>query len=335
MQKIDKILNRNIDELNSVYIVYGEEKYLLEEFEEKFIEKFIPKEDQDFNLSFLSDDKEEFIKTLNNMVKTVPLMSGKRFIITYCDKFFMKKNNEDEKLIKILQEVPQQTIIIILINGVIDKRLKINKKLKDKVKYVELNPPRYQKLDRWIKNKFTKEDKHIDKKSINLLEDMFNNNLQRLSNEIEKIIIYNYNRKNIRYDDILKVISRDRLLEDDTIFKLTDALAEKKKKKVLILLNEMIKANESPILILAMIYRQLKLLLKVKVLKSEGMGYKKIASELSQHPYPVKKCYYQSKNFSEEELEILMERFLKANYEMLTGKYEKQKMALEMALLKI
>lgn len=333
MADIDKILNKEKGNLKSVYLIYGSEKFLLENMVDKFLEKFVPEEIRGFNLTFLEDDHSQFVKSLKNKVKTLPVMSQKRFVIVNCSEFFKSKNSQDKSLIKLFNDFPETTVLLIVVNGKIDKRIKINKEVKKIGKIIELEPPKYKNLDKWIKNKFADYDKQVGRKAVALLEDMFNNNLQRLESEIEKIITYNFNNDLIRYRDIKKVISRDRLLEDNIIFSLTDALSEKKKKKAVKILNEMINQGESPLMILAMIVRQLRLLLQVKVLKIEGKKHKKIAKILKQHPYPVKKCYYQSDNFSEEGLEMLLERFLEANHDIVTGKYKNEKMALELALL--
>ena len=335
MAVIDKILKKQKDNLKPVYLIYGSEKYLLEKFLDKFLDEFVTEEIRGFNLTFLEDDEAEFVQNLKSKVNTLPVMSEKRYIVARCNNYFTSKSSQDKDLLKLINNFPDTTILLIIVEGKIDKRIKINKNIKKIGKIAELQPPKYNDLDRWIKEKFSAYDKKVGKKAVALLEDMFNNNLQRLENEIKKIVTYNIDRDLIRYENIREVISRDRLLEDNIIFSLTDALSEKKKKKAVKILNEMINAGDSPMMILAMIVRQLRLLLQVKVLKKKGKNYKRIAKILKQHPYPIKKCYSQGDNFTEKELEKLMERFLEANHDIVTGKYKNKKMALEMALLEL
>jgi DNA polymerase-3 subunit delta len=333
LSKIDKILKKKRDKLNPVYLIYGSERYLLENFLEKFLDRFVPDEIRGFNLTFLEDDDTNFVSKMKSMVYTLPTMSPKRFVIARCNNFFKSKNSQDEDLINVFDDFPEKTILLLLVNGKIDKRIKVNKTVKKIGNIVELNPPKYNNLDQWIKNRFNDYDKKVGRKAIKLLEEMFNNNLQRLEKEIEKIVTHSIDQELIRYEDIRDVISRDRLLKDNIIFSLTDALSEKKKNKAISTLNEMMNSGDSSLMILAMIVRQLRLLLQVKVLKKKGNNYKKIAKILKQHPYPIKKCYSQGDNFTEDELELLLERFLKANHDIVTGKYSNKKMALELALL--
>ncbi|MFW6269262.1 MAG: DNA polymerase III subunit delta, partial [Bacillota bacterium] len=195
--------------------------------------------------------------------------------------------------------------------------------------------PRYKKLDSWIVEKFKEKNKKVDKKSINLLEHMFNNKLDRLNSEIEKIVTCFPEKELINFKDIKKIISKDRLLKQNIIFDFVDALSKKEKGKAIKILNEMIEAGEIPLMILAMVTRQIRLLLSVKELKNQGNSSQKIADILNEHPYPIKKCYRFSDNFTVEELEILLERVLETNLDMVTGKYDNNKIALEMTLLEI
>ena len=335
MSQIKNILNKNLTELKSIYLVYSKEKYLLENFIEKFELKFISEEVRDFNLSFLDDDDPDFVKKLISNSKTLPTFTEKRFIIANCKNYFVKKSSEDNKLISLFDNFPETTILIILVEGKIDKRIKLNKTIKKEGKIIELNPPKYNNLDKWIEDKFKENKKNIDKRGIKLLEEMFDNNLRLLENEIEKIVSCYFDKKYINLEDIKKIISRDKTMRENTIFSLTDALSERDKERALIIFNEMIKNGENSLMILSMIARQLRLLIQVKELKEKGYRHKKIASILNEHPYPIKKCFYQGDNFNSEELEVLLERFLEANVDILTGKYNDKKVALEMAMLNI
>ena len=330
-----KILNKNLKELESIHLIYSNEKYLLEEFRKKFENEFISEDIRDFNLNYLDDDKSNFVQSLASKSKTLPTFAEKRFIIANCKNYFLNKSSEDNKLTRLFNDFPTKTILLLLVNGEVDKRLKVNKAVKNNGVILKLNPPKYQNLDNWIRKKFQEKGKSVDKAGINLLEEMFSNNLQLLENEIEKIVSCFLKKKSITKKDIRKIISRDSSLKENVIFSLTDALSERNKEKAVTLFNEMIVNGENPLMILSMIKRQIRLLIQVKELKNKGYKHKKIASILKEHPYPIKKCFYQVDNFQAEELDILLERFLEANLDILTGKYKEKKVAIEMAILNI
>ena len=132
----------------------------------------------------------------------------------------------------------------------------------------------------------------VDSKlGIKILEKMFNNNLQQLDSEIDKICTYIDEKKKVELKDIKKVISRDRRLKENEIFELLDAISNRKKQKSVYLYQHMITSGKVPQIIFAMITRRMKLMLIIKDLKAQGMNPKAIANKIEQHPYPVKKIY--------------------------------------------
>lgn len=334
MSEVDKIINKIKKDFKPVYLVYSEEEYLLKEFKDKFINTFIDQKIRDFNLTKI-DDQENFAKKIKNYILTVPMTGSTRYIIARCENYFVNKNKDDGLLISLLEKFPKTAVLLVLIQGSIDQRLKINKTLKKTGEIIKLEAPRYQQLDKWIQKKFTDNNKRIEQKGIKFLEHMFNNNLQRLDKEIEKIITCYYEKDIINYQDIRKIISKDRLLEDNVIFSFLDAMSGKEKGKSLKILDEMIRAGEHPLKIVAMIGRQIRLLMCVKELKEKGYSPDRAAKILDEHPYPIKKCFSYCDNFQQQELEVFLENILEANYDLVTGKYIDRKMALELTLLKI
>ncbi|MFW5996210.1 MAG: DNA polymerase III subunit delta [Halanaerobiaceae bacterium] len=334
MNEVDKIINKEKSNLAGIYLVHSEESYLLDEFKNKFLKEFVPEDIRGFNLTFL-DDGQLSAGRLKNAVSTLPVMADRRYVVVKTGEYFTGKSPEDERLSKLFKNFPSGAVLLILVEGKIDGRLSINKTVKKKGKVFQLQSPRNRELDTWIKQKFAAEGKNVEPRGVKLLEEMFNNKLQRLDSEISKIVTYCGEIKTISYEDIREVISRDRLLEENIIFDFTDALGEKRPDKALEILREMVKVGEEPFRILGNIVWQLKLLLQVKDLKDRGQSPKQIASRLGMHPYPVKKTYGRCANFSQAELERILERFLQANLEMTTGKYDEKQVPLEMAIMDI
>ncbi len=324
MSKLKKI------NLKPVYLIYGEDNYLIDNYIEEFLKK-IP----DSHTVYLDDGEEDFLKKLNKSITTIPLMSNKRVIISNCNKYFTAAQKNDKLLRKILNKLNDQVVLLIIVKGKINKRLGVVNDIKKAGKLINLKPPRYKQLDKWIRERFKEQGKTIDSKSLKLLEHLFNNQLQRLDSEIEKICVYNINKKNLNYNDIKDVVSKDRMLADNVIFSFVDALCMRQKKKALILLKEMLKDGEVPLRILANIVWQMKLLIQVKELKEKGNNIKGIAKTLKQHPYPVEKAFKKCENFTEEELEIILEKLLQANVDIVSGKYNNPKISLEMMIHQI
>ncbi|MFP4662624.1 MAG: DNA polymerase III subunit delta [Halanaerobiales bacterium] len=331
MGKLNDILNSSLEQLKPLYVISSEDRYILASFKEKFEEKFIEEGIRGFNYTYL-EEVEDFPVVLKNQANTPPMMAEKRFIIARTENYFSSKQSKEELLIGLFNNFPETTILVILVAGKINNRLKIVSEAKKVGEVITASAPKFADLDKWIMAEFRRRGKHIDKTSVNFLEQMFSNNMQRLESEVEKISLYKSEDDRINLDDILQIVSKDRLIEDNLIFSLTDAMMSRKTGEAIKILKQMIHGGAIPLVVLGTMIWQIRLLLSVKVLKEEGNNIRQIAKRLKSHEYPVKKCYSYSNNFSERELEDMLEGFLEANNSIVTGKYDPE-MALELAII--
>lgn len=316
-----------------LYYIYAENSYLRNKFKEEFIEKFVPEAIRDFNLSYVNYG-EEYLKRLSNAVQTPPMGAEKRFVISHFEEDNSLNKDEKKKLLKIFKNINPSTTLVFLTANKVDKRRKFFLTLKEIAVYQEFETPRYRDLDQWIRSRFKEYNKKIDTKSLKMLENMFSNKLELLNSEIEKIVTRYPNKEKITYYDIKDIISREKFIEDEEIFNFLDLIGDKKTDQALLTLKEMLSEGVYPLYLLTMLKNQIELLMQVKFYSQYTNNNKKIAKKLDKHPYPVKKAMQRSRNFSQKELEKILEEILRANYHFLTGYYPDQNTALEMIIIK-
>ncbi len=329
----EKILNKEIDNLNMINLVYCENDLLLNNFKKNFIDKFVAEDVRDFNLSYVENDN-CFVENLIARVNTLPVGTKKRFIIAKTENYFIKKSAKDNKLIGLFNNFPETSCLLMLVkSNKVDFRTKLNKTIKKNGEIIKLDLPKYNNLDQWIKKRFQSSQKRIDQSGVKFLEHMFNNRLLMLDQEIEKTITHFYEKDYLTLEDLQQIISKDRLVEDREIFNFLDMIGEKKKERALISLKEMYNDGLHPLQLLASLTNQVELLMQVKFYKNKGKTANQIAKIISKHPFPIKKAYQRTGNFSEKELENILEALLKANLALVTGKYDEPNLALEMFIL--
>lgn len=331
-KKIDKILEKDLSQLNNIYLVFGSEEYLLDKFENKFKEKFIDEEIEDFNLTYIKEEDDVF-KNIVNKGSTLPVMSKKRFIIVKAGNIFKKGIPNFEVFEKFLNNIPDTTVLLILVNEDLSKN-KRKDIIDEQGEVINYSPPRFQDINKWIKFQFRDRGKKINYRGIRLLEKMFNNNLQQLDSEIDKICTYIDEKNKVEVSDIKAVMSKDRRLKENTIFEFLDAISKKEKNKSVYFFHQLIENGEVPQIIFAMITRRVRLMLIIKDFKKQGINPKKIANKLGEHPYPIKKIYGYVDNYSAEELEKMLDMFLKADVKLKTGE-DKIEDSIQNAILSI
>ncbi|MGM0548002.1 MAG: DNA polymerase III subunit delta [Bacillota bacterium] len=316
-----------------LYYIYAENTYLRNKFKKEFMQKFIPHSIRDFNLAKVNPG-DEYLKRLYSAVQTPPMGAEKRYIISDFDDSDSLNQKQKEKLLEIFKGLSTSSTLVFLTANKLDKRRKFYQALKEIAEYQEFEPPRYRDLDKWIMERFQKYNKKIDRQSLKILENMFSNKLEILNSEIEKIITRYPDKDKISYYDLKEIISREKFIQDEEIFKFLDLIGDKKTDQALLTLKEMLNKGVYPLYLLTMLKNQIELLMQVKFYSQYTHNNKKIAAKLNKHPYPVKKAMKRSRNFSQKELEKILAEILRANRHFLTGYYPNQNTALEMIIIK-
>lgn len=262
------------------YLLYGTEKFLID----KEIKNIISKHKiNDIDISKYNLEVNS-IKDIIDEANTISLFSTNRLIIV--DNAFIfsrttKKVENIELLEEYLKSENKETIIIFVnLNEKIDSVKKIVKLIKEKGKISEFNP--LKNNNNIIKNMF--DEYKYESGVIELLIKRVGNNLEILNQEIEKLKIYKIEDKFITKQDIF-----DTTIEiiDIDIFKFIDDIINKNKKDAIITYKELLKLNEEPIKIIALLASKFRLMYQASELIKKGYTEEQISEILDVHKYPV------------------------------------------------
>ena len=332
MPKAERVLKSNLENLANIYLLNGDE-YLLNDFLNKFKNKFINNQTSNFDFEEIEEkNSDNFIDKLINSISLLPFQNQKRLVITHLES--ISKNSTITKNIKLIEnKIPNSTILILVSDNKINQQRKYIKRILEVVELVNFKELQYKNLDNWIKEKANKNNKKITRNAVKLLEASFNNNLQRLETELDKIITFLDDKDTINQLEVRKIISNDIYLKENVIFDFVDAIGEKKNSKAMVLLKEILKQDKNVKRLLLMIERQFRLLLQVKILHSKGYTVDQIANKINEHPYPVKKCLKQANNFSIHSLKKSFSILHKSDINLVSK--GQQELEMELLLLKL
>jgi len=338
-------LNKSLERMliSPVYLFYGEETFLRDEYIKKFV-SLIPDEINDFNLDII-DARESDIGSIVNSASTLPFMSEKRIVIVKNADFFKsrkksaaedkdsnkndKQNPVDDVLLRYLED-PLVSTCLIFCSDSVDKKRRTYKILEKKGQVVEFLPLKGQHLNEWIDRRARKLGKTIEPAGMAGLITAAGNNLWQLNTELEKLSCYTRTGK-ITAADVELMISKT---SERSIFELIDAIAERKYERAIKMAREMVFLGEPVIRILFMIARQFRLLLLTKTLLQHGNDEKSLAKLLQAHPFVAQKCAKQARNFSLLELKAAMTKILAADSDIKSGNRE-QVHALELLIVSL
>lgn len=262
------------------YLLYGTEKFLIDKEIKNIINKY---KIDDINISRY-DLEVNYIKDIIDEANTISLFSTNRLIII--DNAFIfsrttKKVDNIELLEEYLKSENKETIIIFVdLNEKIDSVKKIVKLIKEKGKIIEFNP--LKNTNSIIKNMF--DEYKIESGVIELLIKRIGNNLEMLYQEVEKLKIYKIEDKFITKQDILDITTE---IIDVDIFKFIDDIINKNKKDAIVTYKELLKLNEEPIKIIALLASKFRLMYQASELTKKGYTEDQISEILGIHKYPV------------------------------------------------
>ena len=313
-----------------VYLLYGEERYLVKHYEKYLSNAVIAGGELYMNLDILEGKEFSTAKAVD-IATTAPFFADKRTLILRDTGLFESgKKSESEAMNEFLKNVPESTVII-FVESKVDKRSSLYKnvsKLGAAYEFIELKE---NELSEWASRHFKSYGAAIDIKDIYYLIRRVGCDMGSLASEIQKLTLYKGEGNVVTASDIDNICKKSLELN---IFELVDAAATKNAGLALNIFNNLLLMKESPIMIIAMIARQFRLILQCKTLNDKGLNSPEIAQKTGLRSFMIADCMRQSYNFSNEKLQGVIKSCLETDLNIKTGKMA-DVLAVEMLILKV
>lgn len=309
----------------AVYLLMGEEDFLLEERLVQLLDSLIPPQEREWNLDVLYAD-ETSVQEIINRVDTLPFFGGRRVVLA--KRLEALGSHEQERLADYLEGgEPPSTLIMVA--GTLDKRRRLYlaaKRVGEVMEFPRLTP---RTLLPYVKRRVEREGKQISDAVAMTLITLVGNSLRDLVSEIGKLVAYVGDRRVITVEDIREVCSRG---HEVTVFQLVDAIGDRKLDRALGLLREVLQGGEPPLLILYMIARQFRLILQARTLLDRGLPASRLPGELGIAPFLAERLAVQARKFSLREIQNSFTRLLQADVAIKSGA-QPLDLALELAVV--
>ncbi|MCI8699895.1 MAG: DNA polymerase III subunit delta [Clostridia bacterium] len=318
--ELEKKLNN--EKIESMYLFWGEEKYILDNCVKKIIKLF---GETVKGINYIQID-ESNVQEIISDIETPAFGFDKKLIIAKNTSLFKregrKKNIEIEKLKEKIEtyindniEELKESVVLIFIEEEADKGKLLDLIDKNGItcKFDEQKPIELQKRLKAICDMYKV---NIDISTLQYFIECCGTNMQILINEIRKLIEYVGSGETIQKEDIDKLSIRQ---IESIIFDLTDNLGQKNVSKALEVLHNLIYTKEPIQKILITLYNHFKKLYIVKICVKYN---KDIVSSLNLKPnqtFLVNKYKNQSRLFTEENLEIIINELIDLDYKYKIG----------------
>ncbi len=298
--------------LKPLYYLYGSEDYLVERELERIVNGALEGGLGDMNHHVFdagSLDPEEVV----SVAMTLPAFSSKRVIVV---KGAESLKARQEKVFMEYAADPSPTTVMVFVSGAAKKKDSGFFRFLEKKGFVKaFNRLKEENLVEWIKNEVRSQGKTISADAARKLLAIAGKSLRDLKGEIEKLLLFTGQKKSIDAKDV-EDCGLD--MKEETLFALSDAMGSRDLAKAMKILAKV--ENEPPLKMLGAMARQIRVLLKLKVLLRKGKAPGGLARLVGVPHFRLNDYIRRSRAFGEEELVEALKKLYSADTDLKTGR---------------
>lgn len=243
--------------LGTLYVFYGQESYLREHYLGQVRKALIDDSFVDFNYHAV-DGKGLSMEALTDLVEGMPMMAERTLVVVNDLDVFKLGESQRQQFMDLIADFPDYCCLILVYDAIEYKPNKTMKKLckamTDYAQGVEFRPADSGELLPWIARRFRALDKDIDRMTAEHLIFLCGGLMTGLVPEIAKIAAY-AKGKSITKADIDAVA--DPVLSAE-IFRLSDGVISGDIDRAGVILGDLLKLQNEPIVIVAALGSQLR-----------------------------------------------------------------------------
>jgi len=330
---VEKIISEK--KYPKIIFLFGEEEFLLDEAYEKLLSFFLA-EDKNYSEFEVKDADSDSINDVISSCNIFPFISKKRVVaVNNFDKFYsgrISKKTEQSSPLALYLKSPQETTILIL-KGNVKKLNGLSNALSSKTSqakaekiisgagfpyhtllsnymWIEFPKVYENQYSSWVAKRFKNHGKSIASEAASMLVMYTNPNLRDLSSEIEKILLYVAERKEITSEDINFLIGENR---DYNVYELQKAIGKRDLPLALKIIENMLSTDRKEMLIMTVLINYFTALYKLIEESVTNPDRYKLAASLGVNPMFVSDYLATIKLYSIEEIENAFQALTEAD----------------------
>ncbi len=308
---LDIIPAINKGTLQPVYYFFGEDYYLLQNVLDLISKAVSPLITSDFDKETFYGDKKPLGEVLD-FAKAFPFGSEKKLIIF---KQF-EKVKDKKPLVDYTASPADFTVLVLIHNGTITNlSLEPYKTLSKNNFIFEAKELKGKNLLKWLIRHIEEKGKIISEENAQLLIDISGESRNMLENQIEKIITFMSEEKEISFNHIQSLSTR---LKQFSIFDLQNAIGKKEKDKAINIAFNLLENSAEPVFIVAMLTRYFTGVSRVSELTKDKIPDQQAARIVGTHPYYYKDYQQARRIYSDSDLAGVFRALLQADLSIKT-----------------
>ena len=262
-----------------VYLFHGEEDLLAEEATKLVISAALTPEERGFNLDIVYGAEAD-ARDIASHASSFPMMAERRVVVVReLDRV------PNKELLSGYLEAPSETTCLILQAVKPDLRKKPFVAARRHGMVIEFRPLYDSQIAPWIAARVAAQGRTITAEAVRLLSAHVGQSLREIRNEIEKLLLYAGERKEITIDDVSAVVGASR---EYNIFELQRAIGGRQVGRAVLIVERMLEDGESPVMVIVMLTRFYSILWRVHDMRRRGVSPQAQAAEAGLAPFQMK-----------------------------------------------
>ena len=309
-----------------VIFLIGNEKYLKEKAINELRSSLLDSSSGELDYKLLHGPDTSADEILN-CASTIPFFSSKRLIVV---KDFEKLSKEDiPKVISYIKKPHQHACLVLDIKDgdILIKDPALNRC----AKVLRFSDLADTELSNWIAKYISSKGKAIEEEAIEILKELQGKDLLNLSQELEKLITFVADRKNITTNDVESLVGKSVLA---SAFDIADSVSEQNASRAIEIVYELMSAGKKPYEIIGLLCWHFKRILKAKSLLSKGSTESSVAQLLRIPRKNIKDFFAQVRAFSKNQIEKKMSLLLETDLNIKRPRYSTS-LIMEFAIIRL
>ena len=292
----DLLASLSRGEVATLYLMFGEEDFLLDEGVQAIIDAVLGSGERNFNLDVVSATEMD-VRDILAIASSFPMMAERRVVVV---RDIDRVTGKDTEILTAYCENPSKTTCLVLVGTKPDFRKKPFQTLRRNARVMEARPLYENQIPAWVLARVQKAGRTITPDACKMLTAYVGPSLRDLCNELEKLYTYAGERNELTADDIAAVVGRSK---EYTVFELQKAVGDRDMRRAVGIVQHMLEAGESVPFILVMLTNYFAALWQLHDLRRKGVPGRDQASVARINPYFLQEYQDAIRHFTPREVE--------------------------------
>ena len=340
-----------------VYLLFGDEDYLVRQYRNELIRAVIGSEDS-MNLNIHRSESLDW-GVIQDEIMSMPFFAEHRMVVLEDTRLFMSRkaakdaeaadsgeSSGDEDLAAqvaaFIPKIPDSTVVLFVEQPdekkaggkkgriSVDKRGKLYKAVSKTGLAAEFGSMDTQSLSRWVAGRLAGEKIRITSGAMERFLQMTGNDMSHINTETQKLISYAGEGGVIHLNDVEAITSE---ILEGRVFRMIDLIARHECAAALSLYSDLLQLRESPGMIFALIMKQYDRMMLAKDIMERGGGIPQIMGELKLADWQARQLMGQARYYTLEQVRNLTEECIRIRQLVQSGRMEEQ-LATELVIIK-